>query len=184
MIFSSLSPQRRNTYLNIFLIELLGITVLWYVVLVPHTAAPTTEILNPVQPPNAGPLMPSTEEKNVVFETIEKGFNSDFTVRRNYVVRVHEDWKNLWGSMHANVVPLPKLPSVDFGTYFVVAVFLGERPTGGHSIEITRVVETEQAVRAYVQETNPPPDTMVTQAFTQPYHIIKISRTEKQVVFE
>ena len=64
---------------------------------------------------------------------------------------------------------LPKLDDEFFKTKVVVAAFLGERNTGGYSIEISR---STREVR--VQEKRPGKDMMVTQVITSPFKVVAV----------
>ena len=65
----------------------------------------------------------------------------------------------------------------------VVALFLGQKSTGGYSVEITRAELDGSNLRFYYRERNPPPGAMLTQALTQPYHLVRLSRSEAVPVF-
>jgi hypothetical protein len=64
---------------------------------------------------------------------------------------------------------------MDFSNEIVVAVFLGEKPTGGHAIEITRMERSDDRLLVSFIERRPQPGGVVTQAFTQPFHIVKVA---------
>lgn len=64
---------------------------------------------------------------------------------------------------------LPKLDDEFFKTKVVVAAFLGERNTGGYSVEISR-----EAVGIRVTEKKPGKDMMVTQMITSPFKIVAV----------
>lgn len=112
--------------------------------------------------------------KKIDFETISKGFYSDHKEPANYVINSNEELSNLG----------IKIPEIDFSENSVIAVFMGEFNTGGHSIEIIEIVKKENEIIVKVNKIYPKPGSLVTQAFSQPYHIIKIKRTDKQVIFE
>jgi len=67
----------------------------------------------------------------------------------------------------------------------VIAVFSEEKRTGGYGIEITRVEENLEKgqMEVFFLETHPSPNSMVTQALTQPYHIVKLKKVDIPVVF-
>ena len=65
---------------------------------------------------------------------------------------------------------LPILDAEDFNQTAVVAAFLGQRRSGGFSVEITRVANG--AVR--ISEATPPRGSMTTQALTTPYKIVSV----------
>ena len=59
------------------------------------------------------------------------------------------------------------MPDAGEGTY--LAVFWGEKPTGGYSVEITSARVEGDRVTIRISLKDPPPDAMVTQALTYPY---------------
>lgn len=73
------------------------------------------------------------------------------------------------------------LPAADeTGAYVLVAA--GERPTGGYSVEVQRVVQRTGRAEVYYRVIAPPPDAMVTQAFTYPYALIRLEEPAEEVV--
>jgi hypothetical protein len=62
-----------------------------------------------------------------------------------------------------------RIPDAGAGTY--LAVFWGEKPTGGYSVKIqsVRVAGDRATVRLSLKD--PPPDAMLTQALTYPYAV-------------
>jgi len=129
----------------------------------------------------------SIEKESTVilkFETIEKGFFSGFTERKNWVIRTQEQWMELWGTHTSIRIPHPTPPPVDFGKEMILAVFTGQKPSGGFAVEITRVEKYENELVASFIEVRPPPDALVTQVLTQPYHIIKMKKSDLPVRFK
>jgi hypothetical protein len=119
------------------------------------------------------------------FVTLGKGSQSGVRERKFVVVKGEDDWKALWNSHTSISVPPKEPPLADFYTEMIVAVFSGEKATGGYGIEITRIEEdsAKQALNVFVHESNPPPGTMVTQVLTQPHHIVKLTRIELPITF-
>jgi hypothetical protein len=111
----------------------------------------------------------------ISFQTIARGDRSGIIEFSQVVVRNQADWTALW-KKHASVQSNPApLPAVDFTKEAVVAVFLGKRPTGGHEVEIVSVEQTADSLSVSYVERQPPPGSIVTQAFTQPFHIVRLS---------
>ena len=109
-------------------------------------------------------------------ETIDKGEYSGIMTREQLVIESQNEWEEFW-SRHGSVeFPPPMLPQVDFSEGMVIAVFSGEKPTGGHSIEITEVEFAEDEVTIFFEEVLPEPREPVTEALTHPFHIIQINR--------
>ena len=79
------------------------------------------------------------------------------------VLRDAGSWVKLWARLGK------KAPFLDFQRFVAVAVFIGERPTGGFSIEFLEPIETDAglAVRYRVNS----PTGIATQAFTRPWAV-------------
>ncbi len=64
-----------------------------------------------------------------------------------------------------------------------VGVFLGARPTGGFAAEIASVEEQGDVLTVTWREIRPGRGAIVTQAFTSPWVIRLLPRTDRRVVF-
>ena len=73
---------------------------------------------------------------------------------------------------------------INFNDEMIIAVFQGGHSSGGYSIKIKRINEKENSVEVFVKETSPSPLSGVTDALTQPYHIVKTKRVDKEVIFK
>jgi hypothetical protein len=110
----------------------------------------------------------------VPFETIARGDHSGIERMREVVVRTAAEWAALW-KQHA---PEQAVPDVDFAKWMVVGVFGGEFATGGHPIAITGVESEGAGLVVAWRQAHPPPDAIVTQAFTYPFHLVRTERHE------
>lgn len=120
-------------------------------------------------------MIPINELK---FKTINRGFNSNQAAQNNYVIKSEEEWISILQKTNAEL-PAP----VDFDDEMILAVFQGEKPTGGYNIEIRKIVENENTIEVLVSETSPGSKCMVTDALTSPFHIIRIQKSDKEVLF-
>lgn len=64
-----------------------------------------------------------------------------------------------------------------------VILNMGEKTTGGYSIGVENVVETDTNIIVTVKEKTPESGSMVTQSFTFPFCVIKIN-SKKTIVFK
>jgi hypothetical protein len=111
----------------------------------------------------------------VAVQTVLKGYQSGVRESVQIVARSQSEWSALW-KRHTLTEPTPPpLPNIDFSKEIVVAVFLGEKPTGGHDVEITRTEQNNDALLVSFVEKQPKPGGLATQAFTQPFHIVRIA---------
>ncbi|MDO8600821.1 MAG: protease complex subunit PrcB family protein [bacterium] len=151
----------------------------------PENSAPTpSPISTPTPSPTPKPKpTPSVSDQKQSFETVAKRGYSGHYDRKDYVIKENSEWRSLWDIVNTTVAPRPVLPSIDFGNEMIIAVFQGNHSTGGYSIEIIEILEKANSLEVTVKETSPSPGSIVTQAFTQPFHIIKTKRIDKKVVF-
>jgi hypothetical protein len=119
------------------------------------------------------------------FSTIEKGFRSEIKERKLVVIRTEKEWEEFWRLHKKPFLTEQQIPPVDFKHEMVIAVLSGEKRTGGYGIEITRVEENLEKgqLEVFFLETHPSPKSMVIQALTQPYHIVKLKKVDVPLVF-
>ena len=128
----------------------------------------------------ASDAQPATQ---VTFQTVEKGIYSGVKERSQVVIREQSEWQNLWrrhASIKANQTPPP---AIDFGDQIVVAVFLGDKPTGGYETAVISAERNNGVLTVSFSEKEPRTGAITTQAFTQPFHIVRVAipRAEKVV---
>ncbi len=119
----------------------------------------------------------------VVFETVFQNWSSGHGERKQYVINAGENWNELWLEFTSNITPTPFFPPPDFDSYTVIAFFAGTKPTGGYEVEITEVLEASDKIYIKLTETSPGIECVVFEAITEPYHIIKIPKTDKEIEF-
>jgi hypothetical protein len=117
------------------------------------------------------------------FSTVAKGFASGVLEPLQVAIRTREEWVALWARHTRAQVQPSSAPPVDFSREMVVGIFLGERATGGYEVEITKAERGETGLRIHYRSKSPDPGAMVTQARTQPYHVIKLVRDDSPLVF-
>jgi len=119
----------------------------------------------------------------VPFSTLAKGAQSGVREPTQVVIRSRDDWLVFWGRHARMQAGPPSAPPVDFSREMVVALFMGERPTGGYAIEITRVERADSGLAVHYRSKGPDQGAMLTQALTQPFHLIKLPRDDGPVRF-
>ena len=108
----------------------------------------------------------------IAFHSIAQGTTSGIAAPQALVIQSASAWQELW-RQHA---PSGPPPPIDFATEFVVGVFLGQQPTAGYQVQVVRVEEGDSEVRVIYQVHNPPPEALVAQVLTQPFHLIRMPR--------
>src|SRR5690242_6025983 len=110
---------------------------------------------------------PTSEEDQIPgnFKVVAQGFHSSITDPFIAVIRDEATYAEL-AKLDTN---LPKL-NIDLKTNVVIAAFLGQRNTGGFSVEISRAASGE----IQVTEKTPGKDVMVPDVITAPFKIVSM----------
>ena len=95
------------------------------------------------------------------------------------VARTASVWWDLWDG-----IGRPPPQELDANREIAVAIFLGQRRTGGFGVTIESVELRDGFMVVRFQETRPGADSMVSQALTSPYLVRLIPKTDFPVAFE
>ena len=118
------------------------------------------------------------------FETVAKEYHGGYGQRNDLVIKDDVAWKDLWNKTYSHIIPMPNLPQVDFRKEMIIAVYMGARNSGGFSIDIASIQDLGSSIEVSVKEIVPfSGQGIVTMALTQPYHIVKVPKQDKKVVF-
>lgn len=119
----------------------------------------------------------------IPFSKLVSGTNaSGFAKKTFVVVKDNKQWEKTWKQIHQNTVIVPKTPAVDFKKWCLVAVFAGEKKTGGYKIEVASVVRENGRIIVFAKEISPDPSSIVIQVLSYPYTIVKINATNLPMV--
>ena len=103
---------------------------------------------------------------------------------RRTVIRDPEAWSSFWAEATSILLPEPPVPAVDFDNEMVIVAASGERTTGGYTIAIDEVLESDVDLFVVVKESSPGADCVVTQALTAPVTAVRVARSDGSVSFE
>jgi len=76
-----------------------------------------------------------------------------------------------------------KMKQADINNSNYVILNMGEKNTGGYSIGVDKVEETDKNIIITVKENVPATDAMVMQVITYPYTVVKI-HSKKEIIFK
>ena len=79
---------------------------------------------------------------------------------------------------------IKEIPAVNFAQSSVVAVFMGQKRSGGYSITIEKVTVEDNTALVLVKNTVPEPGAAVTMALTAPYCVALIPKADDVEVKE
>lgn len=117
--------------------------------------------------------------KGNLFGAGEEGFKKE-----NIIISSKEEWKSFLLKIDTtNKVSETFENAIDFSRDMIIVCIDKVRNTGGFSIEVIDTVNEGDTFLVKVKSTGPKPMDMVTSAIMQPYHIVKISITSKEIKF-
>jgi len=108
------------------------------------------------------------------FEILKQETNGGREKAANVLVKSQEELNTLYTELNISDVP-----TIDFTAHNVVALFMGQKNTGGFSISVGKVILEGETNTATVQIVETAPQDMATMAITQPYCIATISKSKK-----
>jgi len=113
------------------------------------------------------------QDGSLEFQTILSGTYSLADTFYVELITDENQWENAWLIAKGRVDPLPEKPTVDFDRQYVIAAFMGARPSSGYSIEISSVEKAGRKLRVYVTKYETPG--MLT-VITSPFYLVRIPR--------
>lgn len=119
----------------------------------------------------------------IAFSVLQTGQTSGIGMERLTVIRNQEAYDALWLEHETAFVITPAQPTVDFAQRKVVAVFLGQRTTDRHRIEIIEIRERAANFMVKVRATLPDDECTVIDELVEPYQLVTIPRSDKVVGF-
>ncbi len=83
---------------------------------------------------------------------------------------------NLWNRAYGSQLQVPSVPDVDFERETVLAVYVGQKPTGGYSVSVRSVSIDGGDLYVDLVQNRPQAGSMTTQALTSPWLMVRVLR--------
>lgn len=115
--------------------------------------------------------------EDVVWDVIAEGSQAvGFDEPTFRLVESESEFLALWNRAYGSQLDVPTLPDVDFGRETVLAIFQGQRPTGGYGIDVRDATLEGGDLFVDMRFREPAPDAIVTQALTSPWLMVRVLR--------
>lgn len=114
----------------------------------------------------------------VAYQTILAGSHSLADTSTVVLVKKESDWEKVWIQAKGRIDPLPERPTVDFTRQYVIAAFMGQRPSSGFRIEITAIEKRGKTLDVYVKKYETPG--MLT-VMTSPFYLARLPRGDYEL---
>jgi len=123
-------------------------------------------------------LSDDSQYANVPFEIVSTGNYGGIKQKNNIIIKNQQELLDLWSK------PSSELLEVDFETEMIIAIFMGEFGSGGYSTEIITLEEDVDNLKVTIENTFPADNCYLPLIPTQPSHIIKTKKTDKEIKFK
>lgn len=133
-------------------------------------------------PVDTGAFRPAPRE--VPFEIVARGQQATGVTGPSFrLLRNQDELAAAWNQAHGAALQPPPVPGADLQRETLVAVFLGPKPTGGYGADVRAVTLEGGDLFVDFVETSPAPGSMVTQALTNPWLLLRVPRGEVAAVW-
>ena len=120
-----------------------------------------------------------SSDKNSLYEVLTQQSNGGASIRFFEILSEPDQIAMLQNDENLK----NKISPNDIQTSNFLVLNMGEKTSGGYSIGIDNVVETDKNIVITIKEISPEPGSMVTQAFTNPFCVVKI-KSKKDIIFQ
>lgn len=121
-------------------------------------------------------------QQEITFEVLLEGTHGGYKDAEFMVIDNSKDLKQIY--THLNKIRKPgfPIPKINFEKELVLALFMGEKSSGGYTILISEIEEVKDKVHVFIKKTKP--EGMAATVITRPFYFCKIPKTDKEIVFK
>jgi hypothetical protein len=122
------------------------------------------------------------DKSNVAYKILHSGQNTSIENKDFLLIENNEDYISVIEKLNIDESDFDNLLNVDFKSSNVCVVFLGQRNTGGYSIDIDYIKKKERVLYIKTKENIPEKYSNVIMAITNPYCLITIPKIKKIII--
>ncbi|WBX75204.1 protease complex subunit PrcB family protein [Tenacibaculum ovolyticum] len=121
-------------------------------------------------------------QEESLFVSLFKGrMNGSENIKEtNKVITSDNEWQYFLSTLN---IDKNNIPVVDFSKSTLIVLIDKVRNTGGFDIGVEKISIQERKLIINVKHAGPKPTDMVTMAIEQPFQVIKINKTNKEIIF-
>ncbi|MCA9835470.1 MAG: protease complex subunit PrcB family protein [Trueperaceae bacterium] len=115
--------------------------------------------------------------EDLIWEELASGNQAVGVDKPEYVFISNEtQFLNVWNKAYGSQLSVPALPDINFDKETLLAVFMGQKNSGGYGITIQDVSNEQTDIYVNMKFNEPAPGTMTTQALSSPWVILRVLR--------
>lgn len=119
----------------------------------------------------------------VNYSEIKAGNNSDYNEFTSIKITSTKELTVVWNRFYSKYDRKPPVPNIDFETEMLIAVALGERNSGGFTIHITKVLESDKVIFITAEETKPGNSCASPSVMIYPFQLILVPKSDKEITY-
>ncbi len=121
-------------------------------------------------------------ESNVTYKVLHSGQNTSIENKKFLLIENNDDYISAIEKLNIDESDYDGLLDVNFKSNNVCVLLLGERMTGGYSIEVDYIKKKEKSLYIKTKEITPEKHSNVIMAITNPYCLITIPKIKNIII--
>ncbi|WP_320814733.1 protease complex subunit PrcB family protein [Flavobacterium sp.] len=122
------------------------------------------------------------DKSNVIYKVLHSGQNTLIENKEFLLIENNEDYISAIEKLNIDESDFDNLLNVDFKSNNVCILFLGQRSTGGYSIDVDYIKKKQKTLYIKAKELTPEKHSNVITAITNPYCIVAIPKYKKIII--
>ena len=122
------------------------------------------------------------QSTKIIFTEIGQGFTElNDNLAQNLIITTETEWNILIDNLPSEFVDNFNEININFNEFIIIAVITENQPNTGYSVSVNEIIENKNSINVFseIQYTGSGYTRIV-----QPFHIVKIPSTNKEIVFE
>lgn len=122
-------------------------------------------------------------DANINITLLNEGSHGGFDEAKSLVIKTEEELQKIYTKINMIRRPGLPVPKIDWENEMVIAIFMGEKTTGGYSAKVENIIQnSDNSLEVIVNEKAP--QGMATMVICQPFYICKVKRNDNEVTFK
>ena len=122
------------------------------------------------------------QSTKIIFTEIGQGFTElNDNLAQNLIITTETEWNILMDNLPSEFVDNFNEININFNEFIIIALITENQPNTGYSVSINEIIENKNSINVFSEIQ------YVGSGYTaivQPFHIVKIPSTNKEIVFE
>ena len=121
------------------------------------------------------------QSTKIIFTEIGQGFTElNDNLAQNLIITTETEWNILMDNLPSEFVDNFNEININFNEFIIIALITENQPNTGYSVSVNEIIENKNSINVFseIQYTGSGYTRIV-----QPFHIVKIPSTSKEIVF-